>query len=253
VGGYYIGTCYDGQTVFNILKTKKREESVVIMREDRKIFEIIKQYDQTGFPEDELSIGYAIDVYQESINKVFREYLVNFNYLTRIMEDYGFSLVPQGEIVGLGLPNSTGLFDELFETMKSDLARDKRKESDYGTAANMSPEEKLISFMNRYFVFKKMRNVNAEKVGKLLMNKGSTDVEMSENPEEESKEQKELKDEDKSKKPDKEVKIRKIKGQKMVLDQFTPVVSSEVSDTTSNKPDLVLGKSIKIRVKKPSE
>jgi hypothetical protein len=90
------------------------------MREDRKIFEIIKQYDQTGFPEDELSIGYAIDVFQESINKVFREYLVNFNYLIRIMEDYGFSLVPQGEIVGLGLPNSTGLFDELFETMKSD-------------------------------------------------------------------------------------------------------------------------------------
>jgi hypothetical protein len=170
------------------------------------------------------------------------------------MEDYGFSLVPQGEIVGLGLPNSTGLFDELFETMKSDLARDKRKESDYGTAANMSPEEKRISFMNRYFVFKKMRNVNAEKVGKLLMNKGSTDVEMSENPEEE-----ETKDEDKSKKPDKEVKIRKIKGQKMVLDQFTPVVSgetitsSEISDTTSNKPDLVLGKAIKIRVKKPSE
>ena len=181
------------------------------------------------------------------------------------MEDYGFSLVPRGEIVGLGLPNSTGLFDELFETMKSDLARDKRKESDYGTAANMSPEEKRISFMNRYFVFKKMRNVNAEKVGKLLMNKGSTDVEMSENPEED--EQKGSKDEDKSKKPDKEVKIRKIKGQKMVLEQFTPVVSgetvpvvsgetnisSEVSYTTSNKPDVVFGKAIKIRVKKPTE
>ena len=257
VGGYYIGTCYDGQTVFNILKTKKREESVAIMREDRKIFEIIKQYDQTGFPEDELSIGYAIDVYQESINKVFREYLVNFNYLTRIMEDYGFSLVPQGEIVGLGLPNSTGLFDELFETMKSDLARDKRKESDYGTAANMSTEEKRISFMNRYFVFKKMRNVNAEKVGKLLMNKGSTDVEMSENPEEEQKERKEKEKEVENKQ--KEIKIRKVKGQKMVLEQFTPVVSgqrivsSEPSDTTSNKPDLVLGKAIKIRVKKPSE
>jgi hypothetical protein len=116
----------------------------------------------------------------------------------------------------------------------------------------MSPEEKRISFMNRYFVFKKMRNVNAEKVGKLLMNKGSTDIEMSENPEEESKE------EDKSKKPDppKEIKIRKIKGQKMVLEQFTPVISGETivsSEPTDNKPELVLGKTIKIRVKKPSE
>jgi hypothetical protein len=160
-------------------------------------------------------------------------------------------LVPQGEIVALGLPNSTGLFDELFETMKSDLARDKRKESDYGTASNMSPEEKRISFMNRYFVFKKMRNVNAEKVGKLLMNKGSTDLEMSENPEDE-----ETKGQDKPKIPEpaKEVKIRKVKGQKIVLEQFTPVISGETIISPSVKvhsEEPVLGKTVKIRVKKP--
>jgi hypothetical protein len=111
----------------------------------------------------------------------------------------------------------------------------------------MSPEEKRISFMNRYFVFKKMRNVNAEKVGKLLMNKGSTDIEMSENPEEE---QKEKEKEEKGENKQKEIKIRKVKGQKMVLEQFTPVVSGE---RTVLQPDLVLGKAIKIRVKKPSE
>jgi hypothetical protein len=245
VGGYYIGTCYDGQTVFNRLKTKKREESIVIMREDRKIFEIIKQYDQTGFPEDEMSIGYAIDVYQESINKVFREYLVNFNYLIRIMEDYGFSLIPQGEMVALGLPNSTGLFDELFDSMKTEIEKDKRREADYGTAENMSQEEKQISFMNRYFVFRKMRNVNAEKVGKLLMNKGSEDVEMSEDPEVET--------EPKKLEEPKVIKIRKKKDTKIVLEQFTPVISGEQITSSeakpANAPEVNLGKTIKIRVK----
>jgi hypothetical protein len=218
------------------------------MRDDRKIFEITKQYDQTGFPEDELSIGYAIDVYQESINKLFREYLVNFNYLIRIMEDYGFSLVPQGEIIALGLPNSTGLFEELFESMKAELSKDKRKEADYGTAENMSEEEKRISFMNRYFVFRKMRNVNAEKVGKLLMNKGSEDMEMLEDDTTEPTEAK-------PKEEPKQVKIRKAKGAKIVLGEFKPLVTEEVSrsEQPSSEPDIVLGKTIKIRVKKPTE
>jgi hypothetical protein len=97
IGGYFVGTCYDGQTVFNVLKNKKREESMTIMREDKKIYEITKQYDQTGFPEDEMSLGYAIDVYQESINKVFREYLVNFKYVERVLENYGFVVLPEAE------------------------------------------------------------------------------------------------------------------------------------------------------------
>ena len=35
----------------------------------------------------------------------------------------------------------------------------------------MTSEEKQISFMNRYFVFRKTHNVNAEKVYKLLVTK----------------------------------------------------------------------------------
>ena len=63
---------------------------MAIYRDKTKIYEITKQYNDTGFPEDETSLGYSIDVYQESINKVFREYLVNFKYLQRILENYGF-------------------------------------------------------------------------------------------------------------------------------------------------------------------
>ena len=89
---------------------------MAIYRDKTKIYEITKQYNNTGFPEDETSLGYSIDVYQESINKVFREYLVNFKYLQRILENYGFTLVTKEEAENMGLPDGSGLFDELFNS-----------------------------------------------------------------------------------------------------------------------------------------
>jgi len=56
-------------------------------------------------------LGYAIDIYQETINKTFREYLVNFNYLNRILENYGFVKLTSDELKELGLNNSVGSFE----------------------------------------------------------------------------------------------------------------------------------------------
>jgi hypothetical protein len=39
-----------------------------------------KQYDASEFLDDESCVGYGIDVYQESINQTFSEYLVNYNF-----------------------------------------------------------------------------------------------------------------------------------------------------------------------------
>lgn len=168
VNGYFVGTCYDGQTVFNMLRKKEKGESITLFKGDRKIFEIVKEYDQTGFPEDEESVGYAIDIYQESINKKFREFLVNFKYLTRLMEDYGFILVKKEEAIHMQLPNSTGLFSELFQSMHNEITANRQAETYYGESNNMSDEEKRISFMNRYFIFKKVRNENVEKLAKII-------------------------------------------------------------------------------------
>lgn len=187
IGGYFIGTCYDGQTVFNLLRQKKRGESVVISRGDKKIYEITKEYDQTGFPEDELSLGYPVDVFQESIGKVFREFLVNFKYLTRVLEDYGFATIGLEEARSMGLPYGSGLFDELYRSMVDEVDRDRRREVDYGTAMGMTAEEKRISFLNRYFVYRKMRNVNAEKVGKVMMRREAEGEEGEEGTKDESK------------------------------------------------------------------
>jgi len=169
INGHFIGTCYDGQTVFNLLQDKANGESMTIMKNERKIYEISKMYDQTGFPAEEMSLGYAINVYQESINKTFREYLVNFQYFTRIMEDYGFILITKEEAVSMNLPDGSGLFSELYANMEQEIKQNSKRKHDYGTALYMSPEERRISFMNRYFVFKKVRSVDAKKMADIIL------------------------------------------------------------------------------------
>ena len=138
------------------------------MRGNRKVHEIVKLYNQTGFPVDENSIGYAINVYQESINNMIREYLVNFRYFQRLMENYGFVIVSKEESAKMDLPNGTGMFDDLFHHMENEIRRDSRAKDDYGDAYYMTEYEKDISFLNRYFIFKKIRHVDALKISKSI-------------------------------------------------------------------------------------
>jgi hypothetical protein len=169
INGYFIGTCYDGKTVFKMLRNKNEGESVSIFDNGRKIFELTKKYTQTGLPDDENCVGYPIDVFQETINKTFREYLVNFDYLVRIMSDYGFTLVDNNEARNMQLPSGSGLFNQLFDYMTEEVKRDPRRRVDYGTSHLMTADEKQISFLNRYFVFKKTTNVNSEKISNILL------------------------------------------------------------------------------------
>jgi len=163
-GGYFIGSTYDGMTIFKLLKNKQPGESIQIIDNDKKIWEVIKGYNSTEFENNSSSIGYRIDVFQESINQVISEYLVNFDYMERVMEDYGFKLIDRNEAKELGFPEGSGLFQELYLNMLQEIKRNDKKKKDYGTAPNMSVFEKKISFLNRYFVFKKIRDVNTEKI-----------------------------------------------------------------------------------------
>lgn len=180
IGGHFIGTCYDGETVFKLLKSVKKDEGVTIMKNDRKIYEVIKKYDQTGFPDDEMSLGYPIHVFQESINQYILEYLVNFQYFIHIMEDYGFILATKDEAKRMGLPNSNGMFSELFTIMEDEIKRNSDRQADYRKAVFMSPEEKRISFMNRYFIFKKVRSVDAKKMAEVILKERSFEERNSE-------------------------------------------------------------------------
>jgi mRNA capping enzyme len=165
LNGYFIGTCYDGKTVFDILSKQNSKILITTKVNQKKILEITQKYSQTAFTETEPCLGYEIDVWQESINQTFSEYLVNFEYLKKIMMNYGFELVTVEVAQQMGLPKATGLFKDLFDSMcKSNKKKSNIK--DYGSAANMTEEEKKISFMNRFFVFQKKRNVEANLVQK---------------------------------------------------------------------------------------
>jgi hypothetical protein len=229
VQGYFIGTCYDGKTVFNRLKSKINGESMSIMKDDKKIYEITKMYDQTGFPDDEMSLGYSINVYQESINQTFREYLVNFDYFIRIMEDYGFILISKEDANHMNMPNSSGLFSELFSSMEMEIKQNPRRKADYGTAIYMTPEEKQISFMNRYFVFKKVRNIDVKKMAEVIFKqKELLEKEGEENITEKESNAEKIVESIIIPMNAKPVKIRK---QKIPLKKFVPISETNIDST----------------------
>jgi hypothetical protein len=147
-----------------LLKKTQQGESIQIVEKGKKIWEVVKGYNSLTLEDNSSCIGYRIDVYQDSINQLISEYLVNFDYLDRVLENYGFKLIDREEAKSLGLPEGSGLFSELFMNMIEEIKKNKNKEKDYGNAVNMTEFEKKISFLNRYFVYKKIRNINTEKV-----------------------------------------------------------------------------------------
>ena len=234
LGGYFIGTCYDGKLVFNLLKKKKTGESIQIVENGKKIWEITKGYQEDILEDNVSCIGLKIDVFQESINQTISEYLVNFDYLNRIMEDYGFKIIDNVEAKNIGLPEGSGLFSELYMVMMDDIKRNKskfRENNEYGQASNMNAFEKKISFLNRYFVYKKIRNVNAEKVEIDL--EGITEYEKKVDKKETNVSVKEMKKEEKKLSS----KIKKI-NKKIVLVPATEVVSNPIPVTENIDLDL---------------
>jgi hypothetical protein len=166
--GYFIGTCFDGEEIFKFLYKNRdgtlirKDESIQINKKGRKMFEITKKYNSMiqEFKADETSVGLPIQVYQESIGKTFTEYLVNFEYFIRLMEDYGFTLLPKEELHQMKLTHSSGLFKSFMQVMQNDFNKNPELQKDYGEAAYMSSHEKTVSFLNRYFIFKKMRELS---------------------------------------------------------------------------------------------
>ena len=158
LNGYFIGTCFDGEKVFKYIHRLNKNESITISRDGSKIFEMVKKYSSTikEFPANESSVGLSIDVFQESIDKTFSEYLVHFEYFERLMANYGFKLVDDAVLQSIGLSKATDGFDSLFQHMKVET----EKKAMFQNAWNMSKEEKDISFLNRYFIFQKVRELS---------------------------------------------------------------------------------------------
>ena len=218
LNGFFIGTCYDGKRVFDLLRNKLKGQFIRLEKNGKKIFEITKEYSNQleQLPDNEKSIGLPIYVYQESIDKTFMEYLVNFNYFDRLMEDYGFVALNAAENESAGFVNSNSSFEQLFRLMEKETR--KTRENIYGKSLQMSTEEKTISFLNRYFVYRKVRSVSKERLQKIY----NKYVQDQQDYDQEDQEDQEV-DQSSSKS------IRKIPDKKITLSlqNYHPIVEEE--------------------------
>ena len=146
VDGFFIGTCFDGDKVFEFLQKKRENERIVIHKNEVAICQIIKKYSSTinTFPKSYQSIGMEISVFLESMGDFHTEYLVSIDYLTMMLAKYGFEPIPEAILKVLDFNHSSDMFSSLYNIQKT---------------VTMTEEEKQISFLNRYFIFQKKRNI----------------------------------------------------------------------------------------------
>jgi len=145
VGGYFFGTCYDGESVFN--KLKKQEKMTYVLPSGQEVWRITKQYDaqMKELVADETCVGLKLDVFQESIGG-HSEYLVNFAYLTKELVKRGFEEVTT-PIKDLA---PTGQFADQYKLMRNNT---------------LSAKEQEMSALNRFFIYKRIIPVSpVEKV-----------------------------------------------------------------------------------------
>jgi hypothetical protein len=145
VGGYFIGTTFDGDKVFELLQGVEKGGARTGMDGDSQLWRITKQYDEDAIPDGDAAFGLGMDVTFSTIGMEHREYLVPFKLLEEKMALIGCELLNQDELKDLGLVNSTTTFGTSWDMAK-------KKKNYVMTAA-----EKEFSFLNRWFVFKRKR------------------------------------------------------------------------------------------------
>jgi ribA/ribD-fused uncharacterized protein len=118
-----FGTCSDGKSIYSLLAGKK----TYLFGTDKHVSgEYTKEYDDRETWTEEFSM--PVKVYLESFDKPAIEYLVPFEKVTTILEEYGWDLV------------ETKLFSELYAAQNG---------------ITLTHEQQAFSFLNRTFVFKR--------------------------------------------------------------------------------------------------
>ena len=161
IGGLFIGCCFDGNKIFNLLRNVEKGRSKVGKIEDTPIWTITKDYDKEELLADDESIGLAIDVEFISIGTTHKEYLVPFELLKKKLAAIGFELLDKKDLAELGLNASTNTFDVSYE-----MATRAKK------VYNMPEAVKEFSFLNRWFIFKRIGEIGISDVPKITLPEG---------------------------------------------------------------------------------
>ena len=214
--GYFIGTCYDGEKIFDMFNEKEENDEISVYDETTKLWSIKKLYKNKVFEPNVESIGCTIDVYQESINQEIPEYLVHFKYFVDLMEQYGFVPLSDEESNEIGFPSAINNFEKIFNQITNNIDKKIIMKKDIGETLNITDNEKTISFLNKYFIFKKIRSVNISNIKILNVKQDIKEKESDDAEDDESKTTKntEIKDGKLNiyvKKLNKKIRITKVK------------------------------------------
>lgn len=146
VGGYFIGCCFDGQKVFDLLRETPVGKSKSGKEGSTLLWEITRKYDVEDIPEGDGGLGLPIDVNFISIGAPHQEFLVPFRLLEDKMRLIGCELLTGDELKTVGMVNSSATFDVSWEMAKKK-----------GTLFKMGDGVKEFSFLNRWFIFRRKR------------------------------------------------------------------------------------------------
>ncbi len=149
VGGYFIACFFDGNRVFDMLRGIEKGSRKSGIENDTLLWTITKQYDKDDLPIDDSGFGLGIDVEFITIGTSHREYLVPLKLLQEKMRQIGCELViNKDELKELGLQNSTNTFDNSYEMA-----------SKAGKNFQMGPAVREFSFLNRWVIFKRKKDI----------------------------------------------------------------------------------------------
>ena len=159
VGGYFCATCFDGHSMYELLKNIKYGENMSTSHDELGTFKlstdikkdyvpfsnIKKLYNNSDIAKDPTQyIPLMIGVKQQSLNKnvYLKEFLVFAEYFIPLMAKHGFELATTIR----EFPNGTGLFKTLHSKFKDALSSE--------------PNQEAISYLNRYYIFQKTKHIS---------------------------------------------------------------------------------------------
>ena len=158
IGGFLVGTTFDGERIHEALKGKNFIEGKKF--DKSMMWKIEKKYKTKLVFDERPMLGKQIDVYVGSIGNVHPEYLVNFKYFEKLMEEYGFEKV------------FVKPFEEFYNDLKSgnpiEGFDDEELNQNRDTVGKMSEDEKIWSFFSNAFVFRKVKNTPDSLYKKLI-------------------------------------------------------------------------------------
>lgn len=144
VGGYFVGCCADGDAVAKLLAG---DEPAIGNDGRSETWLLTKRYGSgigASVPPSAAGLGLAVEMDIIAGGTTHTEYLVSWPYLQARVTECGFDLLTPEELTTLGLPASSQMFRDTWLSAEAS-----------GDVFAMTDSLKRLSFLNRWFVFKR--------------------------------------------------------------------------------------------------